>query len=251
MEENLNTFIFDEKPALEDFLLKKWQEISENSIKDKNSFIAALSGGNTPRGFYKKLAECKDSCDWSKTHIFIVDERFVPVDDRESNFRMIGETLIDRVPLPPGHVHPIKTDKPDPQAAADEYEKELRDFFAVSGNGLPVFDLIMLGMGEDGHTASLFPETGAPEEENRLVCAVYPPSKKNSRVSLTFPVINAAKNVFFMIAGKSKAETVRDVVEGRNKALPAAKVRPDKGNLLFLLDREAALFLAPRGEVLK
>jgi 6-phosphogluconolactonase len=243
MEQTRDTLIFDDKAELEDFLLKKWQELSEECIKEKGGFTAALSGGNTPEGFYKKLAGCKDLCDWSRTHIFIVDERFVPTDDIDSNYRMIRETLLGRVPLPPDNVHPIPTDEPDPETAADKYEKELRNFFAVSNNAFPIFDLVMLGMGEDGHTASLFPRSEALEENKSFVYASFPPSAKTERISLTLPVINSAKNVIFVVTGSDKAKVVREVVEGRNESLPAAMVMPEKGRLLFLLDRDAAMFL--------
>ena len=238
-------FVFRDYSKLADFALGKWREISADAVKARGRFTVALSGGKTPSVFYRRLAdESRGSEAWTLTHIFLVDERFVPVDDADSNYRMIRETLLERAGMPPANVHPIPTNFADAAIAADLYGKEISSFFELSEGGLPDFDLIMLGIGEDGHTASLFPGTVSVTETKRLACPVILGAERHDRITLTLQVINNARNIIFMAAGETKAKVLRDVYEGKDGSLPASKVDPQNGGLLFLADAEAGRLLS-------
>ncbi len=233
-----HVFVFETKQELYGFAVERLREMASMAASEKGFMAMALSGGRTPVDFYLRLSGAKDAFDWKRMHIFLVDERFVPDTDEESNYRMIRETLLDRVPIPAGNAHAVATDVTDPGIAAVEYEKGLAAFFGLGAGEVPVFDLVMLGMGEDGHTASLFPGTPALSENRRLVTAV-PGEGRAARVTLTFPVINSARNVTFLVTGNAKAEVLRRVVEEEDRSLPATLVCP-RGDVLFLCDTEAA-----------
>ena len=222
------------------FMVKKWSEIAGAAIKARGFFCAALSGGKTPVDFYLRLVELPDMTLWSKTHIFLADERCVPPDHADSNYCLLRKTFMDRVPLPPENAHPVPVDPPIPELSAARYESELKAFFRLSGNMLPKFDLILLGIGEDGHTASLFPGSEAVKEMERLTSYVLLGESKHNRITLTLPVINNAENVAVLLSGRGKSSIAKRVIESGDVSLPASRVRPDKGRLLFLLDREAA-----------
>lgn len=213
------------------------------SVTLMDRFIVALSGGNTPRALYSLLAasEFRDRIPWPKIHVFWGDERCVPPSHRESNYGLAYETLISRVPLPRENVYRMKGEE-DPQIAAFDYEQSLRKFFGLSDRGLPRFDLIFLGIGEDGHTASLFPGSEILREKRRLACAAYVKRFKSNRLTLTLPVLNDAANIFFLVAGEGKASALRDVLQGRNDphALPAQRIRPKKGRVVWFVDEAAA-----------
>jgi 6-phosphogluconolactonase len=206
-------------------------------------FSLALSGGNTPRALYRLLsAEYRTRVDWHRVHLFWGDERYVPHDHPASNFRMARETLIDPLSLPPENVHPMPTDAPSPEESARLYEQQLRAFFGE----LPRWDLILLGMGADGHTASLFPGTSALLERKRWVTVGEAPVEPRVRLTLTLPVLNAAKAVYFLVTGADKAETVRRILV-QQEPLPAALVSPLEGELLWWLDRDAASSISGTG----
>jgi 6-phosphogluconolactonase len=170
------------------------------------------------------------------------DERHVPPNDADSNFRMANETLLSKVPVPPANVFPVPAENPDASAAAEAYEETLRKFFALAPGEFPRFDLILLGMGPDGHTASLFPETAALQEKSRLVVANWVEKLKTSRITLTLPVLNAARCVAFLVSGTDKATVLREVLEGSAPAekYPSKLVRPAEGKLIWFVDRAAA-----------
>jgi 6-phosphogluconolactonase len=174
-------------------------------------------------------------------HIFFGDERPVPPTHDESNFRMVKETLLAKGRIPAANIHRIRGEI-DPAQAAEEYEVELRTFFDIGPTRVPRFDLIILGLGPDGHTASLFPGTAAMKETTRLVVANPVPKLNAQRITLTLPVLNAAAQVMFVVSGKEKAEVVRKAVRGDDQGglLPAQAVQPPSGRLLWLLDQEAA-----------
>jgi 6-phosphogluconolactonase len=223
--------------------------LASEAVTKSGRFVIALSGGSTPQPLYVLLASERYMrlIDWSRIHLFWGDERCVPPDDPRSNYRMVRETLLDRVPVPSGNIHRIRGEA-DPEVAAVAYEQELRAFFGTRGEEMPPrpgFDLILLGMGEDGHTASLFPEMAALTEQVRWTMAGYVEGTSTWRITLTPVVINAAKNVLFMVSGTEKAERLRQVLEGpvQPEVLPAQVINPVDGQLLWLVDEEAGRFL--------
>lgn len=209
------------------------------TIGARGRFSVAVSGGSTPRGLFQLLAteEFRSRVDWERTHFFWADERCVPPDHPDSNFKAAHDLLLTKLPLPSSHIHRIPGELA-PDEAALAYERDLRRFFA--GEHIPVFDLILLGAGEDGHTASLFPGGEGIKEKERLAVAVYVEKLHSHRVTLTLPVLNSARRVVFLVAGREKAVIVQEILEGKNPLLPAALVNPPEGSLIWLLDSEAA-----------
>ncbi|MGO8761756.1 MAG: 6-phosphogluconolactonase [Desulfobaccales bacterium] len=210
------------------------------AVAARGCFSIALAGGATPRRTYELLAgpPLMDQVPWDRVHVFWGDERCVSPDDPRSNARMAREAWLDRVPIPGLQIHPIDCAQ-DPAAAARDYEAGLREFFAGAS---PRLDLVLLGLGDNGHTASLFPGTQVLEEQKRWAAAVYVAQGDLYRVTLTAPLINQARLVAFLVAGATKAKILRDVLHGpRDPArLPAQLIRPHPGGLLWLADREAA-----------
>ncbi|HLF19125.1 MAG TPA: 6-phosphogluconolactonase [Candidatus Omnitrophota bacterium] len=237
--DNRKILIFENSFTLTNFLLKEWVRTVNEAVEDHNRFVVALSGGKTPAEFYTRLSHLEEFDLWHKTHIFLADEHFVPYDDPESNFRMINDNLLHYVPIPPQNVHPIKTKYENVLIATEEYKHELIYFFELKERKLPRFDLIMLGMGEDGQVASLFPGEKGIDDPNRLTIPVSAYQSRTERVSLSLPVINNARTVVFIIQGLRKADMVKKVLE-ENIDVPAQHVHPADGRLMFLLDREAA-----------
>jgi 6-phosphogluconolactonase len=208
----------------------------------------AISGGSTPLATFLMLVDpdqpWRARMPWDKLELYWVDERCVPPDNSESNYRMTREVLLDQVPLRPEQIHRMEGEL-DPEAAAARYEAELRNSFRLEGAESPRFDLIALGMGEDGHTASLFPNTAAIHEMSRLATANYVPQKEAWRITLTWPVINHAKSVFFLIGGADKAQILKDVLTGPHdpERLPSQLIWPSSGILTLILDKAAAALL--------
>jgi 6-phosphogluconolactonase len=215
-------------------------------VSARGRFAAALSGGKTPVALYSILAKPPFALQipWTRVHLFWVDERCVPPDHRDSNYRMVRELLLDHVPMPPANIHRMPGEM-DPVEAAALYERGLRDFFVPPGAAFPVFDFIFLGLGEDGHTASLFPGARAVHESALWVLCHYADAQKGWRITLTPPVINSARMVVFLAAGSGRAAVLKDILEGpyRPDSLPAQVVRPAGGELLWMLDRDAAALL--------
>ena len=211
----------------------------QKTVADEGRFVLLLSGGQTPRRLYALLgsAEYRDRLDWTRTHLFWGDERAVPLSDPQSNYRMVAETLLSRIVISEDHIHRIRTELP-PEEAAASYERELREFFA----GPPRFHVALLGMGADGHTASLFPGSPALREQKRLVVATAKGSIE--RISLTLAALNAAREVLFMVTGTAKAPVLAAALEGPlDSGLPAALVRPASSEVVWLVDRAAAAVL--------
>ncbi len=210
----------------------------------------AISGGTTPKAMFALLADASQpfaaEVPWAKLHLYWVDERCVPPTDAESNYRMTKEALLSKVPLPEDQVYRMEGEL-DPEEAANRYETVLRNSMKLEGAESPAFDLLLLGMGDDGHTASLFPHTAALEELGRLVVANHVPQKDTWRITLTFPVINQARQVCFLIEGAAKAGVLAEVLTGPRDAerLPSQLIRPASGSLRFLLDEAAAAALPP------
>jgi 6-phosphogluconolactonase len=234
----LEVLTFGREKEMADFFIGRWTKISQAALGEKESFTVAVSGGNTPIYLYRRMAARKENLPWEKTHLFMADERFVPFCNPDSNFQMVKITLLNQLSIPAQNVHPIPVEEASPQIAAEKYEEDLRKFVKPAG-GFPELDLILLGIGEDGHTASLFP--GGPGFETTDFAAVVPlGEEKHDRITMTLPLINQAKNVIFYVCGRSKAAAVKRVLEERDPALPASRVQPRKGKLLFLLDLEAS-----------
>lgn len=210
-------------------------------------FSAALAGGATPRTLYRSLASAAlvEKISWKSVHLFWGDERAVPPDHPDSNYHLAEETLISHVPIPSQNVHRMQGEKSDLEAAAAEYEETLRKFFGSSAEGWPSFDLVLLGIGSDGHTASLFPGSPVLKETVRWVAAPYVEELNTARLTLTLPAINHARRVIFLAAGREKASIVRDVLSPNPPStdLPARRVQPRKGQRLFFLDQDAAALI--------
>jgi 6-phosphogluconolactonase len=213
----------------------------EAAVAARGRCSVALSGGNTPRGAYSLLAEQhKNTLSWDKVFIFFGDERHVPPDHPDSNYRMAREALLSRVPVPEQNVFRVRGELPA-DLAADRYESELRAFFRMTGGGWPRFDLILLGIGDDGHTASLFPGTSALKEQSRLVVGNWVEKFQSYRITFTYPVLNHASEVVFLVSGKSKSEILRDIFDPAKRGnYPAQDVQPENGRLLWIADRDAA-----------
>jgi len=214
----------------------------------------ALAGGTTPHALYQRLAADATTGElpWRSVEIFFGDERDVPQDHVESNYRMAQRVLLDHVPISPERVHPMPADAENIESAASEYEKTVRRLVPCDGGDIPRFDLILLGIGGDGHTASLFPNTDALRETGRLVYAGFVPVLGRKRMTFTYPLINAARNVMFLVTGSDKAQVVLGILGDSpniKSQLPAAGVHPANGCLIMVLDAAAARLtgIAPKG----
>lgn len=219
--------------------------IANSAIKEKGLFLVALSGGSTPRTLYSLLAidEYKNQIDWSRVHVFWGDERCVSPDHHDSNYRMANEALLSKTGIPESNTHRIKGELG--ADAAKDYEEVIIDFFRVTGSQPPRFDLVLLGMGDDGHTASIFPDTSAVTEANSTVAAVYVEKFAAERITLTHPTINAASNIFFLVSGKKKAGMLKTVIESdyTPERYPAQLIRNAEGNVTWFVDNTVASFL--------
>lgn len=218
-------------------------ETARKAVSERERFTFVLSGGSTPERLYKVLAQApyKDEMPWEQTFVFVGDERYVAEDDPVHNFAMAKRTLLDTVPIPPANRYPIETYLPTAADSADEYEERLRDFF--EGQAI-VFDLLLLGLGDDGHTASLFPGKPSLDVTDRAVVATEPGTLPPpvERVTLTFPVLNAARSVLFLVTGEKKREKLA-LIRTENTTVhesPASGVHPVEGTLTFLADAAAA-----------
>jgi 6-phosphogluconolactonase len=224
--------------------------IATESITTHGRFTIALSGGTTPRKLYGLLGSepYRSQIDWTLVHIFWSDERCVPPDSEESNYHMAHEVLLSKISIPAVQVHRMPADMPDRNAASQEYEHEMRQVFGT--DGIPNFDLIQLGMGPEGHTASLFPHQPALHEQQRLVVPVSVPKPPPNRLTFTPPLLNAARNVLFLVAGSDKADALHAVLEGpyNPDEYPAQIVRPPDGEVTWMVDTAAAAKLQRREE---
>jgi len=218
---------------------------ARRSVDKRGRFTVAISGGSTPRRMHKMLAREPYflNIPWGKIHLFWVDERCVPQDNPESNCGTAKRDFIDEVPISETQVHLI-TCGSSPRVSAKTYQKILSDFFSFKSTRIPRFDLICLGMGADGHIASLFPGQKTLYEKEKLVVAVKGGDLNLNRISMTLPLLNQARHIVFLITGEEKARTVQTVLEDRKTRLPAQKIRPLNGQLTWLLDRGAASLLS-------
>jgi 6-phosphogluconolactonase len=235
--------VYSDSPALTIATAALFVELAQKAIAETGRFTVALSGGSTPKAIYAKLAtpEYARQVDWSKVHLFWGDERCVPPDNLDSNYNMTRMAMLSALPIPAGNIQRMRGEL-EPAQAAQAYEEILRRYFEAAKPG---FDLVLLGMGDDGHTASLFPGTAAVHEDKRWAIENYVEKLKMWRLTLTPPIINAAKTVAFVVAGESKAARLKSVLEGKSKPdeQPSQIIQPTTGKLLWLLDEAAAKLL--------
>jgi 6-phosphogluconolactonase len=223
------------------------------AVKSRGVARLAISGGSTPKAMLALLARPEErylgAIPWSQLQLFWVDERCVPPDHPESNFRMTKQAMLDAVPLPAENIHRMEGEL-DPEEGASRYEAEIRNTFKLEGAETPAFDLVLLGMGPDGHTASLFPHTDALNEMARICVANHVPQKDAWRVTLTWPVINQGRQVAFLIEGEGKAEVLKSVFQGAYdpETYPSQLIRPASGQLTLLVDEAAAARLDLQAE---
>ena len=228
-------------------------EAAGKSVHEKGSFNIALAGGSTPKALYSLLVSnplLQAKVPWRKIQFFFGDERHVPPDHAESNFRMANEAMFVKAPIDSRQVHRVKGEKPDAAEAAAEYEDDLRASFGLAADQLPRFDLVLLGMGPEGHTASLFPGTKALKEERRLVVSNWVGKLYTDRITFTPPVLNNAARVILMVHGEEKAAALKAVLEGpyEPEQLPAQLIRPNLGKVLWLVDPSAASMLVAQAK---
>jgi len=213
----------------------------------RDRFTLVLSGGSTPKQMFQLFGsnEIGPPIFWDKVHFFWGDERHVGPGDPESNYKTAYDAMLSKLPIPAGNIHRIKGEIPDAAEAAADYEEELRDFFQLPAGAFPRFDLVFLGMGNDGHTASLFPGTKALAEERKLVVSNWVGKLDTERITMTAPVINNAAKVVFLVAGEDKAMPLKSVLAGPHEPqqLPAQLIKPQEGLLLWALDSQAARLL--------
>ncbi len=246
----INYYVEPDPAALARRAAQYFCEMVEEAVEAQGQARIAISGGSTPKAAFQLLSDphqpWRSHMPWDRLQLYWVDERTVPPDHSDSNYHMTRETLLRHVPVHPGQVHRMEGEL-DPEVAAARYESELRNSFRLEGAESPRFDLVALGMGDDGHTASLFPYTSALHEMARLVTANQVPQKETWRLTLTWPVINHARSVFFLIAGEDKAERVREVFLGPRdpERLPSQLIWPSSGILKLFLDKAAAALLPP------
>lgn len=237
--------VLPDADALAEAAAKLVAERAQTAIAARGRFSIALSGGSTPRALHLKLAATplRDQVDWPRVHVFFGDERCVPPDDEQSNYHMARETLLSRVAIPETNVHRMQGELP-PEEAATRYEEDLKQYF---GADAPAIDLILLGMGDNGHTASLFPGLRAVHEQTRWAMAEYVAEVSMWRLTLTPVVLNQPRCAVFLVAGAPKASMLKRVLEGPStpSELPAQAIRPVTGELLWLVDAAAAADLTP------
>lgn len=220
--------------------------LASESIRDRGRFTVALSGGSTPKRLFEILSTPKyqKQIDWAHVHLFWGDERYVPADHPDSNFLMTMETLLSKVQIPPANVHRIRTELSPAEAVATNYEAEIARFFAGSPEHgrFPSFDLIFLGLGTNAHTASLFPNSRALQEHSHLVTADFVEEVNMWRITMTAPLLSAARTIAFLVCGPEKASVIRDVLFGdyNPERKPAQLIQPDHGQLLWIVDRSSA-----------
>lgn len=241
--------IFPDVEALNKAAAVEFVRCAGEAIGARGRFAVALSGGSTPKRLYQLLTTepYRSQIDWGRVEIFWGDERCVPPDHKDSNYRMAREAMLDRLPIPAEHVHRLEAERSDRAAAARDYVAAIARVFGVSaGAEPPAFDLILLGMGPDGHTASLFPHTQALDETRRWVVPNHVPQLHTDRLTLTRPILNRARQVLFLVAGADKAERLVEVLAGPDdaKRLPSQSIQP-AGQLLWFVDAAAAARLPP------
>ena len=222
---------------------ERFVQQATEAVSRSGRFTVALSGGSTPRGLYSLLAgEFRASIPWKQTYFFWGDERHVPPDHPDSNFRMVNQVMLSKVPVPASNIFRVPAEEKDANEVAAQYEQTIRTFFQLKPGEFPRFDLILLGLGPDGHTASLFPGSSALGETSRLVVANWVAKLQTHRITMTLPVLNHAVCISFLVAGADKTNALHEVLEGDapGEQFPAKLVTPAQGKLIWFIDRAAA-----------
>ena len=235
--------IVQDAAALSQEAAEEFLRVTQAAIASRKTASVALAGGSTPRLFYERLASepYRGRIRWDRLHLFWGDERCVPTDHPESNFRLVAQALLLHVPIPPANVHRIPVEHGDSASAAHAYERIMRDHFHLMNGAMPMFDLLILGLGEDGHTASLFPNAAALRQTDRLAVETQGGVPNVPRVTLTLSVINHARRVMWLVNGAKKASVVSKILNAHDASeFPAQHVQPVAGTAVWLLDREAA-----------
>jgi len=238
-----NLSVFESYEALVAATVALFVKLADESIKARGKFIVSLSGGSTPKGFYSRLAEQEiaSKIDWSKVVVFFGDERTVPYSSPDSNQRMITEHLLSKVSLKRENVFALSDPDIDPKQTAIDYERTMHEFFRLSGKEeLPQFDFMLLGLGDDGHTASLFPGSPALNETQRWFVDNKVEKLNTIRLTTTYPVINNSRNIIFLASGKNKAAVLKSVLTGPEGKYPSQNVRAENGKLYWYVDKEIA-----------
>ena len=215
------------------------------SLQIRDFYTFALSGGSTPRGLYALLAneaQVREKIPWDRVHFFWGDERHVSPDHPDSNYHMANNALLSKVPIPSTNIHRIRAEVSDADKAAADYEQEIRRFFKIDGRQIPRFDCALMGIGPDGHTASLFPGTAALEATRRLVVANWVEKFQSYRITMTVPVFNNAEHIIFLVSGQEKANILASILAHRRESdsYPVQLIRPDHGELIWIVDAAAA-----------
>jgi 6-phosphogluconolactonase len=220
----------------------------QEAITSRGRGVVALSGGHTPHILYKRLLQddLHKAVDWSKVHFFVGDERCVPATSEDNNFGNAQRLFLSKLNIPQSNLHPTAQQDSDPDASAGKYEAEIKKFFGIANGELPQFDMIHLGMGPDGHCASLFPGTRALDETGRLVVANHVEKLHTNRITFTFPLINNARYVMFMVEGEEKAAVLAEALQSDTVAYPVQKIKPRSGKLEWFVDEAAARDLKVR-----
>jgi 6-phosphogluconolactonase len=242
-------YILKDNPAIAKRAAEIFVKMAQSAVARKGSFSVALAGGSTPKLLYSLLATDADlraKLPWDKVQLFFGDERHVGPDDPQSNFKMASEAMITKAPLKPEQVHRMKGEYPDSERAAKEYEQDLRSHFRIKDSELPRLDLVLAGMGDEGHTLSLFPGTKALHAQGRAVVRNWVGKLYTERITITAPVANNAEMILFMVAGKEKTLALKGVLEGPYEPdqLPAQLLQPTNGKLLWLVDEPAGSMLS-------
>ncbi len=240
------TRILPDFEALSRCAAEEFVRRARKAVKIQDRFMVVLSGGSTPKRLYELLGdpnqEFRPQIPWEFIHFFWGDERHVPPEHSDNNYRMARDAMLGDVPVPAKHVHRIESENPDPEAVADKYEATLRECFRLREDEIPRFDLVLLGIGPCGHTASLFPATEALHETRRLVVAQWVKRFNAFRITLTPPILNNAAEIMFLVSGEDKASVLQTILEGdyRPDEYPAQLIAPRDGKLLWLADAAAA-----------
>lgn len=233
--------VFGTEREIAAFFIERFRRHAAQALAKRAYWTLALCGGMTPVRIYRLIVASAAALPWSQAHIFMGDERHVSFRSARSNFGMVRKELLSRLPVPESHLHPVPI-RQTPAGSARAYERELRAFFLRRGRARPSFDVMVLGIGEDGHTAALFPADAALKERRRWAVPVYYPFVQNKRVTLTVPVINSARHIYMLATGERKSGIIPGVI-AREAGFPVSLIRPRAGTLTFVLDKKAAAAL--------